>query len=859
MIRPPKTSMLLRISRKLFLPLFTFVLGANCSAQEVIVDNTANPGVAITGSWTTSNSTAAPGFYGANYLHDGNAGKGSKSVRFTPNLPGGGIYEVYLRWTAYSNRASNVPIDIVHANGTDYVQVDQRANGGQWILLGNYSFDAGTGGSVLVSNTGTNGYVVADAVRFVWLNAGTGFPSAVAPDSFGVCTGTTTDTLVDADYQKMQEAGVRYIRADLSWVAVEKQLGVYDWSKFDTITAKAAQYGLKINWILCYTNTNTWNGTPLYPGETEIHRIQTEAARQGFARYAAAAVARYDAPGVIWEVWNEPNGDFWVGSSPDEYMALVNIAVPAIRSARPSCKVVSGGALILDWPQTISWFNRCFQLGLLTKVDGLGVHIYGDVNQSKYPERVSGEIANLRRMITSYGGPADFPILNTEYGVRPAEYTGTAAEQELQKAQNLVRGHLECLLNKLCLNIWYEWRRPGANSSFAWVNPDLTPRTSYTAASTMTAQLAGYTLERRVALGSNHDVYALLFRNGSNRKLVVWASRFSQNITLPVTTTATFFPLVDLLGAASTVPVSSSSITLNASCSAMYVNVATAVVSDSPALDGRFETEYLSAATGSDPISFFSDMNASNGSGGKLESNGIGDYISYSVPVAVAGTYNVKVRFKSNTTRGIFQLAIDGANQGLEQTQHATSQGWVLVELGSRALTAGTHQFRFNVTGRTTGSQGYDLTFDYIELSPLTGTQLYEAECLSRTQTDPVQKFAEMEASNTNAEKLTSNAAGDSVSYSVPLPTAGAYRIKIRYKKAPTRGIFQLAIDDGAGFVNQGGTQDQHAGVNTWFEVDLGTRSFSSAGNKIFRFMVTGKNGISTGYELTVDSIRLEQ
>jgi hypothetical protein len=39
-------------------------------------------------------------------------------------------------------------------------------NGGSWQLLGTHPFNAGTSGGVVVSNAGTTGYVVADAVRF---------------------------------------------------------------------------------------------------------------------------------------------------------------------------------------------------------------------------------------------------------------------------------------------------------------------------------------------------------------------------------------------------------------------------------------------------------------------------------------------------------------------------------------------------------------------------------------------------------------------------------------------------------------------------------------------------------------------
>jgi hypothetical protein len=134
----------------------------------MVVDNADAEGVTVGGVWTLSASTT--GFNGLNYLHDGNTGSG-KSVRFTPNLPAGGRYQVYLRWTSEMNRASNVPIDVNHADGTTTLSVNQRLNGGAWLLAGVFRFEAGTFGNVVIRNTGANGYVIADAVRFVHLPA----------------------------------------------------------------------------------------------------------------------------------------------------------------------------------------------------------------------------------------------------------------------------------------------------------------------------------------------------------------------------------------------------------------------------------------------------------------------------------------------------------------------------------------------------------------------------------------------------------------------------------------------------------------------------------------------------------------
>lgn len=129
------------------------------AAPTLIVDN---PGAVVSGAWT--NSTATPGYFGSDYLHDGNAGKGTKSVTFTPQIPVAGNYPVYLRWTADTNRASKVPVTITHAGGSTVVTVNQRLNNGTWVLLGTFDFAVGNSGNIRIDNTGTDGYVIADAV-----------------------------------------------------------------------------------------------------------------------------------------------------------------------------------------------------------------------------------------------------------------------------------------------------------------------------------------------------------------------------------------------------------------------------------------------------------------------------------------------------------------------------------------------------------------------------------------------------------------------------------------------------------------------------------------------------------------------
>ena len=132
------------------------------AGAEVVVDNAQGAGFTTTGSWTAS--TFIPGYYGSNYLHA--AANSGATARFTPTLAAG-TYEVFIRYAADSNRASNAPVDVVHAGGSAALSVDMRTGGGAWVSLGTYAFNNGTGGYVQLTTAGADGFVIADAVRFV--------------------------------------------------------------------------------------------------------------------------------------------------------------------------------------------------------------------------------------------------------------------------------------------------------------------------------------------------------------------------------------------------------------------------------------------------------------------------------------------------------------------------------------------------------------------------------------------------------------------------------------------------------------------------------------------------------------------
>ena len=146
---------------------------AHAAVAEIVLENAAAGvndiagGRTFTGTWCVSGS---PDKSGADSLYS--CGSGADTYRWTPNIITGQAYDVYVWWSTHANRSTTVPISVVHSAGTLAKNFNQQAGGGQWMLHGRYTFNAGKTGYVEVKDT--NGQAAADAVRFVPVVVGGG-------------------------------------------------------------------------------------------------------------------------------------------------------------------------------------------------------------------------------------------------------------------------------------------------------------------------------------------------------------------------------------------------------------------------------------------------------------------------------------------------------------------------------------------------------------------------------------------------------------------------------------------------------------------------------------------------------------
>ena len=136
---------------------------SKASLRGIVMDDTD---AELTGVWT--HSASAGKYVGNDYVHDSHTEKGDKSVKWILKAPGSGQYDLRCSYSPNPNRAANVPVRITYRGETKTVVVNQTKTpeiDGLFHHLGVLKLNADDAVEVVLSNEGTNGHVIADAVQ----------------------------------------------------------------------------------------------------------------------------------------------------------------------------------------------------------------------------------------------------------------------------------------------------------------------------------------------------------------------------------------------------------------------------------------------------------------------------------------------------------------------------------------------------------------------------------------------------------------------------------------------------------------------------------------------------------------------
>ena len=164
--------------------LVALIFPFSASSTIITIDN-IDAGFTSSGFVTSTASCCVGNAIGSNYMVDQVGSQGDFAIW---NPTGSvdwveGNWQVEMNWTSHANRATSALVTI--GNGLDTLFVNQKIGGGVWQNLGTYGFSAlGSFVKIDDSNSVSNQYVVADAVRFTFVSAFPAQISVPAPATF---------------------------------------------------------------------------------------------------------------------------------------------------------------------------------------------------------------------------------------------------------------------------------------------------------------------------------------------------------------------------------------------------------------------------------------------------------------------------------------------------------------------------------------------------------------------------------------------------------------------------------------------------------------------------------------------------
>ena len=343
------------------------------------------------------------------------------------------------------------------------------------------------------------------------------------PDGLGVNIHFTDPR--PGELEELAAAGFTWVRMDFAWGGIEREAGKYDFAPYDRLMRALDQHHIRAIFILDYSNR-------LYDQDLSPH---SDDGRVAFARWAAASAMHFKGRVIVWEMYNEPNIQFWRPKpNVSDYAKLALAVGKAIREVAPDELYIGPACSTMDF----KFLEECFKAGCLEYWAAVSVHPY----RQKNPETVAADYARLREIIHQYAPKGkQVPIVSGEWG-----YSSIWKKFDEQKqAAYLPRELLTNVASGVPISIWYDWHDDSTNPTdpeahFGTVHheynkgasPVYEPKPAYKAMKALTEALKGSTFSRRVDTGRDED-WVLLFAAPAGPRIAAWTTGSPHDASIP--------------------------------------------------------------------------------------------------------------------------------------------------------------------------------------------------------------------------------------------------------------------------------------------------------------------------------------
>ncbi len=346
----------------------------------------------------------------------------------------------------------------------------------------------------------------------------------------------------------LHRAGIDWVRERFSWSEVQPIDAGFTWGRYDTVAKVLADQ--KVNTYQIFHDSPGWT----HPGSD---RTRNPDDLRTVYRFAKAAGKHFAGRIQAWEVWNEPDIEFWPDLS-DRFAGVQKAAYLGLKAGDPNLSVLL--ASLCQGPTTFS--QNLLDCGVADYFDIFNIHIYGE------PRNYPGIVQRHRKQNEPYGVNAR-PIWLSEAGIRLVakdnELTPTDLHRQAEFIPKSLVMSLVAGIDRHFVFVLCDYMENGIQ--FGLIHKDLSPRPAWVALVAAARVLGEARYLGRWAIDAA-GIEAYLFNSGQEIVAALWASE-SRNIEVDLASDAV--TVVDLLGRARTVKTRQGRLRLTVDRAAQYV------------------------------------------------------------------------------------------------------------------------------------------------------------------------------------------------------------------------------------------------------------------------------------------------
>lgn len=201
----------------------------------------------------------------------------------------------------------------------------------------------------------------------------------------------------EAHFRMLRDLHIDALRISVAWNDYEPARGQFDWARLDDFIELAVdRYGLSLMIYVWYfpswaTVGGGWKDPVRYVAD--------------FGHFVYTLVDRYKGRVSHWMIGNEQDhADFWLGT-PEEFAALLEVGVDAVRRADPEALVAMGGITSMGTHKAQFVRAVAEATPALGQVDFTSVHAYYETWHPDPVEQLYNRLLEYAAMIEPYVPP----------------------------------------------------------------------------------------------------------------------------------------------------------------------------------------------------------------------------------------------------------------------------------------------------------------------------------------------------------------------------------------------------------------------------------------------------------------------